>query len=290
MTAIVGIGLGALLAAGLLLVASPWLWPATGQPTAGRRWYARVQDRLVQAGAESVQPVTFLGLSVLVGAIAAAAAFLVTAVPMAALLAGMAASALPWTVLSARARQRRRSLRLVWPDAVDHLVAAIRSGAALPEALASLGSDGPEALRPAFSAFAQRHARTAHFGSAIDGLKDQLADPTADRIMESLRMAREVGGSDLVHVLNSLARGLREDQVIRSEVEGRQSWLVNAARIGVAAPWITLVILSTRPEAAESYRSPAGAVLLIAALGVTVVAYRLMMFLGRLPEDERWLR
>ena len=40
-------------------------------------------------------------------------------------------------------------------------------------------------------------APEAHSTAALDSLKDRLADPVGDRIVESLRLTRQVGGSDL---------------------------------------------------------------------------------------------
>jgi tight adherence protein B len=89
-------------------------------------------------------------------------------------------------------------------------------------------------------------------------------------------------------VLRNLGSYLRQESAIRSEVLARQSWVRNAAKLGVAAPWVVLVLLATRPEAAAAYNSPAGAVLIVVGLGVSVVAYRVMIGLGRLPDERRW--
>jgi tight adherence protein B len=97
-----------------------------------------------------------------------------------------------------------------------------------------------------------------------------------------------VGGGELTTVLRNLGTYLRQEAAIRSEVEARQSWVVNAARLGLAAPWIVLLLLATRPEAAAAYDSPGGAVLIVGGLAVTTIAYRLMLALGRLPEERRW--
>ena len=121
-------------------------------------------------------------------------------------------------------------------------------------------------------------------------LKGTLADPVADRILETLRMAREVGGSDVTAVLRGLAGYLREDAALRAEVVARQSWIRNAARLRVAAPWLLLLVLSSRPETLVAYDSTAGSVLIVVGVVVTVVAYRAMIALGRLPEERRWLR
>jgi tight adherence protein B len=103
-------------------------------------------------------------------------------------------------------------------------------------------------------------------------------------------MAREVGGSDVTAVLRGLAGYLREDAALRAEVVARQSWIRNAARLGVAAPWLLLLVLASRHETLVAYDSAAGTMLILAGVVVTFVAYRAMIALGRLPEERRWFR
>ena len=124
----------------------------------------------------------------------------------------------------------------------------------------------------------------------LDRLKDGLADPVGDRVCETVRVAREVGGSDLGTVLRTLSAFLREDARTRGELEARQSWTVNAARLAVAAPWLILLLLASQSTTLGAYDSPAGIMLLAIGGGVCVVAYRLMVWIGRLPEERRVLR
>jgi tight adherence protein B len=112
----------------------------------------------------------------------------------------------------------------------------------------------------------------------------------ADRLVESLRIAREVGGSDLGRLLRTLSIFLREDARTRSELEARQSWTVSAARLAVAAPWLVLLVLSSRPESVEAYASGTGMLVLLAGGAISAFAYWLMLRIGRLPEEERVLR
>ena len=121
-----------------------------------------------------------------------------------------------------------------------------------------------------------------------DRLKTALADPVADRIIETLRMARQVGGTKLGTVLRALASSVREEAALRAEVDARQSWVRAAAVLGVIAPWVVLVLLASRPEGARAYSSPEGILLVLGGAAVSVVAYRLMLRLGRLPEQARW--
>jgi tight adherence protein B len=177
---------------------------------------------------------------------------------------------------------------VVWPDLVDQLVSSVRAGSSLPDAMVGLAGVGPDLTRSAFSELALTYRTTGNFALALDELKARLADPVADRIVETVRMSREVGGTELTTVLRNLSGYLRQEAAIRSEVLARQSWVVNAARLGVAAPWVVLLLLATRPEAAAAYNSPAGVVLIVSGLLVSVIAYRVMIRLGRMPEERRW--
>uniref|UniRef100_UPI001356DF87 type II secretion system F family protein n=1 Tax=Agromyces humi TaxID=1766800 RepID=UPI001356DF87 len=189
-----------------------------------------------------------------------------------------------------RASRRRAANRAVWPDVVDHLVASVRAGMSLPESVAALAELGPASTRRAFAEFAVHYERSGNFVLSLEQLKATLADPVADRLLETLRMAREVGGSDVTAVLRGLSGYLREDAALRAEVIARQSWIRNAARLGVAAPWLLLVVLASRHETLVAYDSAAGSTLILVGVVVTIVAYRLMVALGRLPEERRWLR
>jgi tight adherence protein B len=206
---------------------------------------------------------------------------------MVAALAGVAAASVPIVLLRRRIAQQTKARQQSWPDAVDQLASAARAGLALPEAVSDLTRRGPVPLRTSFSDFDAEYRATGSFARALDALQDSLADSVADRVCASLRIARDVGGSDLGHVLRTLSALLREDLRTRGEIAARQSWTVNAARMSVAAPWVTLALLSTRPEAVAAFTTWTGTALLAGAAVVSVVAYRLMRFLGRLPAPER---
>ena len=280
--------LGAIFGVGVLLLASNWLWPrrADATPRAGRR--STIADELALAGIPGVPVGAVVVVAAVLGVVAAAFAQAIFAVPVLMAVAGLLGALLVAFVIRARANRSRAVNRTIWPDVVDHLVASVRAGMSLPDSIGALAELGPAATRPAFAGFDDEFRRTGDFGSAVDSLKARLADPVSDRILETLRMAREVGGTDVTAVLRGLSTYLREDATLRAEVVARQSWIRNAARLGVAAPWLLLLVLASRPETLEAYDSAAGTVLILVGLGVTIVAYRLMLGLGRLPEERRW--
>lgn len=282
---------GLLLGIGALLVISPVLWPATGLPRAPSSGPVDVlRVRLVQAGLPRVSVTTFAVVSVILALLTAAVTIALIPVTALGVAAGVVALVLPSVLVTSRSRSRRRATRVVWPDVVDHLVSAVRSGLALPDSVVTLAHAGPPITREAFAGFEAQYRATGNFSLCVSELKERLADPVADRILETLRMSREVGGTELTTVLRNLAVYLRQEAAIRSEVEARQSWVMNAARLGVAAPWIVLLLLATRPEAAVAYNTAAGGVLVIAGLVVSVVAYRIMVAVGRIPDERRWFR
>jgi tight adherence protein B len=286
----VGLLVGLLLGAGTFCI---WwsCWPRTASaPARPSRWRGAAEDQLQQAG---LGPVSLKAVAATCLACGAAVAVVVLAVSQSPPIAVCFAVMATWTpvaLVRLRARQRRAQLRDLWPEVVDHLASGIRAGLSLPEALSQLGQRGPAELRPAFAAFGEDYRASGRFADSLEQLKNRLADPVADRIVEALRLTREVGGSDLGRLLRTLSAFLREDARTRSELEARQSWTVNAARLAVAAPWIVLALLATRPEAVTAYNRPAGMLVLAAGGMVSVVAYRLMVRIGRLPEEERVLR
>ena len=280
---------GLVFGTGCLLIASVWMWPREDRAVTSRRTVLRRLDEvLAQSGLGRLSAPGVVAVSLIVGLIVGFVVLALTPVVALAAAAALAASAIPFLLISARARSRRRAMRAVWPDAVDHLVAGLRSGLPLGDALAALGDGGPEPLRPAFLAFAADLRAAGRLEVALDLLKDRLADPVADRVIETLRVARDVGGTELPAVLRALAAYLRSDAAIRSEVEARQTWVVSAARLGVAAPWLVLLLLAARPEAVRAYNSPLGVTVLAVGFVVTVIAYRIMLAMGRLPEERRW--
>lgn len=281
---------GLLLGCGLVLV---WL-ALRGAPvpeprrskTPLRNWLAELLHR---AGADQVTPGALLGLCGGLGLFVGVIMLAVSGVAVVAVVfAGFAAYG-PVALMRGRARRSLRERAEVWPDVVDDLASGVRAGLSLPEALTRVGERGPVQLRAVFTDFGNRYQRTGRFGAALDALKADLADPVGDRVVEALRVARDVGGGDLGALLRSLSGFLRADLGTRSELEARQSWTVNAARLAVAAPWAVLLLMSFQRDVVGRYASLTGAIVLLGGAGVCLVAYRLMVRIGRLPVEQRVL-
>lgn len=280
-----------LLGLGLFCIWWSW-WPRPETKTVRRRdaWLDPIEDDIAQSGIAGLTLGRLATLAIGIALVVFLVTMAATAVPAIAVVFGLICGYAPIALVRSRARRRRRQLRDVWPDVVDHISSAVRAGLALPESLSQLAFRGPEELRPAFAEFAYDYRATGRFHDCLDALKERLGDPVADRLIESLRIAREVGGTDLGRLLRTLSTFLRDDARTRAELEARQSWTVNAARLALGAPWIVLAMLATRGDSLDAYRQPTGVLVLVIGAIVSGVAYRIMRRIGRLPDEVRVMR
>ncbi len=285
MSTIVALGLGL----GVFLVYDAW---TTRHPAGASAARVRVRATawLAAGGLVSVSPQQFVAACVGSGLAVATAIIVVIGSPAVALVGLVAGSYAPIAFHRARGRSRRAARRQCWPEAIELLAGAVRAGDTLPVAVGVVAERGPDALRPAFRALVSDHRVSGDFAGALDRLGIALADPTADRVVATLLIAYRVGGRELGRVLRTLGAFLREDLAVRKEVEARQSWTLVAARVAAAAPWLVVLMVASRPQGAAAYDTVTGLLVLAGGAAATVVGYRIMVSVGRLPEEPRVLR
>jgi tight adherence protein B len=249
-----------------------------------------VSSLLARAGMGSIRPAQLGGACALAAAMAAVLTALLVGSTVVMLVVLVAGGYLPLGVVRARGRSRRWAFRQCWPEAVELLAGSVRAGDTLPAAIAVVAERGPALLRPAFSSLATDHRVSGDLLGALDRLAEALGDSTADRVLATLAIAHRVGGRELGRVLRTLAAFLRDDAASRREIESRQSWTRVAARVSAAAPWVVLLLVGTRSSSVHAFDSVAGAFVIVGGAIATIVGYRLMVALGRLPEEPRLLR
>ena len=277
---------GLLLGAGLLTI---WwsFWPRNAKPLNPAP--TKAQQLIARSGIAHLTVPAVVTVSLLLAGIVFICLTVLTGAAPIGLCFGLFAGALPWAALVWQGNRRQIALREIWPDAIDNLRSAVRAGLTLPEALSQLADRGPEELRDAFADFTADYRSGARFDDALSRLKYTLSDPTADRLIAALKVTREVGGADIGRLLQTLSDFLRDDARTRAELEARQSWTVNGARLAVVAPWAVLLLLATQPQAAAAYQSVAGLIVLFGGMVISVICYRLMLRIGSLPAERRVL-
>jgi tight adherence protein B len=249
----------------------------------------RLRQWCDEAGLAGV-PLTIVGIVLgTVSVIVATAVTAIIPIPAVTPLGVALGLGVPLIALSSVRDSRRLRARTLWPDVIDSIRVSLRSGSTLLESVSAAATMVPGDWRMAWDGLESDLRRGSDAESALRRLQHVLADPVADRVVESFAVAREFGGTELPAVLSELARSVRKEQGIRDEARTRQSWVRHAATLGVIAPWVVLALLASRPENRDAYASSSGSVLIIASAGATVVAYFVMTALGSLREPRRWL-
>jgi tight adherence protein B len=183
--------------------------------------------------------------------------------------------------------KRSSSIQGACPELIDILISGVQSGLSLNESLAGLATRGPEIFRADFEKFVEDIYRSGDFNRALTEVKESLAHPSVDQIIEALMIARELGGAELLTILRLLGRFIRDDLALRREIEVKQNWIRNSAHLSAAAPWILLLLLSTQPSTAEAFSNSTGVLILCLGLGLTAIAYLWMNVLSRIPTPSR---
>ena len=244
----------------------------------------RARDRLwlQQAGA-GLTPTRFWLGSVGAGLLALLILVALTGSVFVALVPAIAVGLFPRGYFARRRRLRMREVQAAWPDGLRDIGASISAGRSLTQAVTSLATTGPPALRLAFERFPEL-ARVLGTSPALELVKSELADPTSDRVIEVLLLAHERGGPIVRSVLEDLVDTTTRDLKLLDALETEGLEMRINARAVVVLPWFVLVALTARAGPfRDFYRSSGGLVTLVIAACLTGVG---MFFLGRLGRDE----
>jgi tight adherence protein B len=273
------IGVCCALMVGALMGTLP-TWRLTTRRLAPRR--ARNRLWFQQAGA-GLTPTRFWAGSIAAGLLALLILVALTGSVFVALVPAVAVGLFPRGYFARRRRLRMREVQAAWPDGLRDIVASIAAGRSLTQAVNSLAATGPPALREAFARFPDL-ARVLGTGPALELVKEELADPTSDRVLEVLLLAHERGGPIVRSILEDLVDTTTRDLKLLDALETESLEMRINARAVVVLPWLVLVALTARPGPfRDFYRSSGGFVTLVVAACLTGIG---MLFLGRLGRDE----
>jgi tight adherence protein B len=264
--------------------------PAGGHGRAAG-WELRLADLLAGAGVRgAVTPWAFVALSLAAAVASGALAYLTLRWAVLGLAAGALGALVPGLYFGRRRERRRGELQGALVDAIGQLRAGLAGGQSVQQALVDLARIGPATLRPEFEELA-RDLRRYGVPHALQRMRARLADPLVDTFASALIMNDRIGGRQIGPVLDQLARAARAELLLQEEMRAQQASTVLQARIIAALPWILLALLrGANPRYLAPFDSVTGQLVLLICGAVTVAAYRAMIWLGRLPGEERTLR
>ena len=257
-------------------------------PTKAKPQISKRQLWLIQAGSE-LTPRQFVAGSIAAGFGAFLLLGLVTQSFVIALIPAIAVGLLPRAYF-ARERQRRLvQIQESWPDGIRDVLAHVSSGATLSRAIEALATDGPDPLQLAFSRFPLQ-ARMFGVVPALEIVKEELADPTSDKVIEVLIIAHEYGGDLVQGVLRDLIDAITDD--LRTLEEIRTAGLEQRIEgfLVVVVPWAVLVFLATVPDDYRAfYQSSTGQVVVVIGAIWSIVGVGVMRLMSRESGEPRVL-
>ena len=244
------------------------------------------QTWLIQAGVD-LTPRQFWLTSVMAGIVAFALFLLITGIPVIAVVPAVLVGLLPRVYFARRRVQRLSEVQESWPDGLRDLVASISSGMSLPRAIETLAHAGPAPLREAFARFPLL-TRTVGVVAALEVIKEELSDPTSDRVIEVLILAHERGGAIVTEILQDLTEATTRDLWALEELRTLSLEQKINARAVFILPWLVLVALTARDGAFRVYYATSrGTVVVIIAALMSLFGMWLVSRLSRDPVEER---
>jgi tight adherence protein B len=142
-------------------------------------------------------------------------------------------------------------------------------------------------LREAFQGFGV-YSRSLGVVQALELVKDDIADPTADRIIEVLILAYERGGSVVPAILEDLAEATTRDLWTLEQVRTEALEQKINSRVVFVLPWLVLVAMTARSGAFRDFYSTSAGLLVVALGGVmSLVGVAVASQLGAQPAEPR---
>lgn len=260
--------------------------PNLGARARRRQQVPKWQLWLIQAGSD-LSPRQFWAGSVVSGLVGFGLLRAIAGTWWVALIPSLAIAFLPYGYFARQRAERLASVQKAWPDGLREVLAHVNSGATLAAAIESLANKGPEALQEAFARFPSQ-AKMFGVVPALEIIKEELSDPSSDKVIEVLILAHQFGGSSLQTVLRDLIETMSADQLTNEQIrtagfEQRLEGLV----VGLA-PWLILLFLATVPETyRDFYRSREGRFVVILAGVWAACGWLLMRVIARTPQEIR---
>lgn len=195
---------------------------------------------------------------------------------------GLAVPSITRLVQAASRRREAKAAREQWPDFLAVVRSRIGSGEPLPDAVRS----GARSLGGPFADLDR--AWGGSFIAELESARERWADPAADRVLTTLRIAATTGGSHVGAVLSALSASLSDEMRIRAAHDAALTQQRMTAGVAMVSPWIILVLgLATNEQASAAFSTPTGQVILLAGAAATIGGYLLARRAARLSSPPR---
>jgi tight adherence protein B len=246
----------------------------------------KMQSWLNQSGV-GVTPVQFWSISVGILFSTFVIVYVVTQVFFIALAPAVMVGLLPRAYFANKRSKINEKRLQAWPDALRTLIASIASSQSLHQALKGLSFGGPVPLRPVFKKYSQL-SQALDQKSALEVVKEDLADPMSDRIIEILISATEAGPAVVLDILRDLAQSCTHDLQLNEHIETMQTeQKINAKAVFVLPFLLLILMVIASKEVGTFYSSFAGVLVVVVGTAILSLGMFIVNRLGHIPSETR---
>lgn len=256
----------------------------------GRQRRARMSRRvwLRQAGAP-VSPAGFWAVSALVGLVVELIYLAIVGSAFVGLVPALAAGAGPRLFWGRRRAARLAKVVESWPDGIRNLLSHVATQGSMHAGLQELARTGPEPLRETFSRYDEL-TRLSDPVTALETIREELADPTSDGIIEMLIVGIDQGQALTLTILHDQAEQVTEDLRVSAEIRSVQHEPRLVARVAFLMPYGALAMLcASVPSYRGFYSSRAGAVATLIAGACSLLGLLIVRRLAQETAEPRVL-
>lgn len=230
-------------------------------------------------------------LSAVTGVVASIVALGLVGVPIVAGAVGTLLAALPASVHRERRRLRGEAVAASWPDVLARTRARLSGGSTMAEAFVAGLETAPTELARWAPIVEESVRYGSGLGAALDQMREDLADPIADRVTMTIAVATIAGGRSVGEALAALSASVADELRLRRAHHAAMTEQRLTAVVALVAPWALLALtLGTNPQAASTYRTGSGSVVVVVGLIATGLGYLLAVHSARLAEPPRVFR
>ncbi len=184
-----------------------------------------------------------------------------------ALLFGVALGiGVPHFVVGLLMRRRIEQFNTIFPDAIDLIVRALRSGIPIQEAVATVGRETPNPVGPLFSRVTNEVRLGGSIEDAFWNAADTIGAPEFNFLIISMSIQRETGGN-LGETLANLSKLLRDRRQMKLKIRAFSSEARAGAVIVGGLPFVVCGVLTVLSPQYMSplFSDPRGVVMLVIA-------------------------
>lgn len=166
------------------------------------------------------------------------AVYLVTGLPVFAVVAGIVVLVVPKAVFRMLHQRRLARFEAQLPEGLNMMAGAMRAGASLPLAIEAMVREVQAPLSQEFGLVLREQRMGIPLDEAFENLGKRVPSPDLGLVVAAARIARDVGGN-LSEVFNRLADTLRQKAVMEGKIkaltsQGKlQGWIVGLLPLGM---------------------------------------------------------